>query len=200
MNYNFGSRLHIFSPANLARVIYLSIMALTANEQKQFQLESRAKLSKAETPMEKLRFMCLARGASGINGLGRQFRVMDDDSNRKLSKEEFTKGCNDFGCHLSSDEVDKLFAAIDTDNSGSIGFEEFLRALRPPMSQRRIDLVKKAFSLLDKSGDGVITVSICFFFACFRDIAFDIVKLAQTCIKFLFLDIWVTGSSDTYCI
>ncbi|VDM03693.1 unnamed protein product [Schistocephalus solidus] len=127
-------------------------MALTANEQKQFQLESRAKLSKAQTPIEKLRYMCLARGASGINGLGRQFRVMDDDSNRQLSKEEFTKGCNDFGCHLSPDEVDKLFADIDTDKSGCIAFDEFLRALR-----RRIDLVKKAFSLLDKSGDGVIT-------------------------------------------
>lgn len=105
-------------------------MSLTLAEQRQFQMDSQRKLSKAQTPIEKLRFTCLSRGASGINGLGRQFRVMDDDGNRQISKEEFIKGCKDFGANLSNEEVDTLFREIDRDGSGSLIFDEFLEALR----------------------------------------------------------------------
>jgi len=117
----------------------------------------RKKLAKATDPLEKLRFSCLSRGASGINGLSRQFKIMDDDGNRQISKEEFKKGCKDFGSGLANDEVDSLFDTIDKDHSGSLDFDEFLLSLRPPMSKSRVDLINKCFKLLDKSGDGVIT-------------------------------------------
>ncbi|VDK22574.1 unnamed protein product [Taenia asiatica] len=132
-------------------------MSLSLNEQKQLQLDSQRKLAHAKTPLEKLRYVCLSRGASGINGIARQFRIADDDANKSVSKEEFQKVCNDFGVGLTKEEVDGLFAEIDRDGSGSINFDEFLEALRPPMSENRRKLVELVFKKMDKSGDGVIT-------------------------------------------
>ncbi len=55
---------------------------------------------------------------------------MDDDGNKQLSKEEFVKGCKDYGASLSQEEMEALFNEIDHDGSGSIIFDEFLEALR----------------------------------------------------------------------
>lgn len=111
-----------------------------------------------QDPIELLRAHCLARGAAGIKGLGRAFRIMDDDGNRRLDKNEFKKGLHDFGLDIPNDVAEQIFGTIDCDNNGSIDFDEFLSALRPPMSQTRRSLVIRAFKKLDKTGDGVVTV------------------------------------------
>jgi len=48
---------------------------------------------------------CLARGASGIKGIGIAFRIMDEKHNGELDFDEFVDGLNNFGCHLDSDDV-----------------------------------------------------------------------------------------------
>ena len=58
-----------------------------------------------QDPVEKLRLQCLSRGASGIKGLGRVFRIMDDNGNKSLDYGEFTKGLNDYGVYLDDDSV-----------------------------------------------------------------------------------------------
>ncbi|KAI8787015.1 calcyphosin protein isoform X2 [Biomphalaria glabrata] len=109
--------------------------------------------------VERLRLACLARGASGIKGLARTFKIMDDDENRSLDKKEFAKGLHDYGLvEFSNAQIDELFKIFDKDGSGTIDFDEFLIRLRPAMSQNRRNLIYQAFRKLDKTGDGVVTI------------------------------------------
>ncbi|KAF5399755.1 Calcyphosine [Paragonimus heterotremus] len=133
-------------------------MACTQRTNIILQQKSKKKIETAASPLEKLTHICLARGANGIVGIGRQFRIIDDDGDKKLSFKEFYKGCNDFGANLTKEEITEIFQSIDKDGSGSIDFEEFLKALRPPMNKARMDIVNRAFVKLDKTKDGVIKV------------------------------------------
>lgn len=60
----------------------------------------------------------------------REFRIIDDDRNNSLSFEEFSKGCDDFGAHLTKEEKRQIFDQVDIDKSGQLSFDEFLLALR----------------------------------------------------------------------
>lgn len=105
-----------------------------------------------------LREACLRRGASGIKGIGRTFRIYDDNGSKRLDLDEFRNGMRDYGVtELSDVDMEQLFQHFDQDGNGQLSFDEFLQALRPPMSRARTDLIQKAFQKLDKSGDGVVT-------------------------------------------
>ncbi|XP_008304099.1 calcyphosine-like b [Stegastes partitus] len=133
-------------------------MAGTSRHDREMALRAKRQLAACSDPVEKLRLQCLIRGSSGIKGLSRTFRIMDDNSSRSLDLKEFLKGLNDFGLVLEKDEAMQLFQHLDRDGSGAIDFDEFLVALRPPMSKARKEVVMQAFRKLDKTGDGVITV------------------------------------------
>merc|ERR1712088_1228025 len=75
-------------------------------------------------PVEKLRNQCLARGASGIKGLSRTFKIMDDDGSRSLDIHEFKKGLHDYGAEVSKQEVNVMFEQLDKDGSGTITIED----------------------------------------------------------------------------
>lgn len=109
-------------------------------------------------PIDKLRLLCLARGASGILGMGRAFRVMDDDGSKTLSLDEFATGIRDAGLNVDDEEAQEIFNQFDTDGSGTLNMDEFIMALRPNMSESRKKIVEQAFSKLDKTGDGFITI------------------------------------------
>lgn len=81
-------------------------------------------------PVKKLRLLCLSRGATGILGLGRMFRQMDDDGNRQLSFEEFLMGLREIGFEVSEEDAKSMFDSFDSDRSGGINMEEFLVAVR----------------------------------------------------------------------
>ncbi|XP_064113780.1 crustacean calcium-binding protein 23-like isoform X2 [Macrobrachium nipponense] len=131
--------------------------ASTRNEE-EMMAAARRKLTQTTDPVEKLRLLCLSRGASGIMGMGKIFRRMDDDGSHSLNMEEFSKGIVETGLDLSEEEAEKLFNAFDKDGGGSINYEEFLVAIRPKMNETRMKLVEMAFDKMDKSGDGVVTV------------------------------------------
>lgn len=132
------------------------VSAQTRNEQVMRERASK-QLMTADDPVEKLRLMCLQRGARGILGLGRVFRRMDDNHSGDLNLEEFVKGIRDTGLDINDEDAEKLFKDFDKDDSGTLKYEEFLRAVRPKMSNSRLALVEKAFEKMDKTGDGKIT-------------------------------------------
>ncbi|NP_001231905.1 calcyphosin isoform b [Sus scrofa] len=111
-----------------------------------------------DTTMEKLRAQCLSRGASGIQGLARFFRRLDQDGSRSLGAEELQRGLAELGLELDMAEVRGVCRRWDRDGSGTLDLEEFLRALRPPLSRAREAVITAAFAKLDRSGDGVVTV------------------------------------------
>jgi Ca2+-binding EF-hand superfamily protein len=109
----------------------------------------------AESLKEKL----AKRGAKGIIGLQRQFKIMDDDNSKSLSRAEFAKAIQDFGLGFSKEQCVALFNYFDVDSSGQISYDEFLRAIRGPMNQARKKIVSQAFNKLDKDANGWIDIS-----------------------------------------
>lgn len=131
--------------------------ASTRNEE-DMMASARRKISQTTDPVEKLRLLCLSRGAAGIMGMGKVFRRMDDDGSHSLNFEEFSKGIRETGLSLNEEETKNLFKAFDKDDGGSVNYEEFLVAIRPKMNDRRKKLVDMAFDKLDKTDDGVVTL------------------------------------------
>lgn len=107
------------------------VSAMSRHETDLMNKSRRALASgRVEDSVEKLRHLCLARGASGILGLGRCFRRIDDNGDKNLSVEEFTKGLSDTGLDVGDEEAQEIFNQFDTDGSGSINMTEFLLGIR----------------------------------------------------------------------
>ena len=142
------------------------------DQEEELKLQEKASrlLASIEDPLERLRFLCLARsGSSGILSLGKIFRRMDDNSSGSLSRQEFEKGLRDSGFfastssssddqQLNNEQVKQLFNIIDSNSNNLIDYEEFLIKLRPPMNDLRVKLVEAAYNKLDVNGDGSVTL------------------------------------------
>ena len=105
-------------------------MSGTARHTKEMIEQDKKKLSASTDPVDKVRLTCLSRGVHGIKSLGRMFKIMDDNGDKKLDLYEFKEGMRDFGCEVTSDEAAEMFYAFDKDNSGHVSFDELLTALR----------------------------------------------------------------------
>lgn len=107
-----------------------SSMSRQENEMASKSLRELQATRNTADPKQRLRLLCLSRGACGILSLGRMFRRMDDDGNKQLNFEEFIRGLRESGMEVTDDEARDLFDEFDTDNSGGINMEEFLVAIR----------------------------------------------------------------------
>jgi len=111
-----------------------------------------------ENTLEKLNAHLKSRGATGIKGLGRAFRIVDKDHSKELNREEFKEAMRIWKMDINEAETSILVAHFDEDGDGQISYDEFLMGVRGKLSERRLNLVKKAFVVLDVDGSGVITV------------------------------------------
>ena len=100
--------------------------------------------------MDRLRNKLISRGARGIIGLGKQFRIMDDNNNRSLDIYEFTKAMKDYMMGFSDSEIRTLYAYFDYDHTGAVDYDEFLRTIRGPMNPSRKKFVGQAYNKLDR--------------------------------------------------
>ena len=113
-----------------------------------------------EAVMESLREKLKKRGAQGIRGLARNFKICDRDGSRSLDVQELAKCCSMCKLGLSLEEVRTLHGFFDRGGDGYISFDEFLKAIRGSLSPTRRKLVTKVFNALDASGDqnGYLTI------------------------------------------
>jgi Ca2+-binding EF-hand superfamily protein len=115
--------------------------------------------SNLETLLARIREKIQARGASSIQGLGRLFRIADDDGNRTLDlKNEFPKLLGDIGVLLNKTELAELGRLLDRNGDGVISYEEFIYYLAPPLNDFRLKLVNDTFDTLDRNGNGVLDI------------------------------------------
>ncbi|XP_041975361.1 calcyphosin-like protein [Aricia agestis] len=131
----------------------------TSRQDEELMQNSNRALVSETHPLEKLRLLCLSRGAAGVLGLGRTFRRLDKKYNDKqLNKAEFIHNLKETGLQLSHEDAESLFDHFDTKKSGLISLDEFLNEIRPPMHDSRRAIVEQAFRKLDKSDDGIVSV------------------------------------------
>lgn len=112
-----------------------------------------------DSVIDTFRQRMLERSANGgFNGLRRVLRLMDENSDNKLTPQELADGCKLFQLDYSTADIEKLFKFLDRDRNGYVSLTEFIRGLRPEMSMRRKNLVLKAYGLLDINGDNTVTM------------------------------------------
>ena len=109
--------------------------------------------------MDHFRKKLAARGARGIMGLGRQFKIADDNGSRSLDIDEFKKCVHDFRVGLNPTDSEKLFKIFDRSHDGAIDYEEFLRGVRGEMNEFRANLARQAFKVMDKDGSEIIDIN-----------------------------------------
>jgi hypothetical protein len=76
-----------------------------------------------------------ARGARGMIGLKRLFKMMDDDGSMTLSIPEFGKACKDFKIGISDENVPILFQLFDKNGDNTMSVFEFIEAVRTPLTE-----------------------------------------------------------------
>jgi len=119
------------------------------------------RLQKA-TPADRIaqfRDKVLERGGSaGIHSLSRIFRLMDTNDDRRIGVEELQIALEHYGLSMARDEIETLINSIDKDKTGTVNITEFLMAIRGTINQRRQQMIDMAYRVLDKTGNGVITI------------------------------------------
>lgn len=132
-------------------------MELAANAAEAEPVEQVAQY-RGEDVLADIKAALVRRGSMMIRGIGRVFRILDDNRNRQLDKNELMWGLKDFDIHLDEPQVDALIKLFDRDNSKTINFDEFLRGLRGELNDSRLVWIRKAYNKLDINQDGKVTL------------------------------------------
>lgn len=110
------------------------------------QYSSRASnVGNEEEILERFRDKMRQRGARGIIGLKRIFKIMDDNGNGMLDQAEFQKALKDYRVQVTPEEAYVLFSIFDVNHDGNISYDEFLRGVIGGMNAARTQLVRRAF-------------------------------------------------------
>lgn len=113
----------------------MSFNSMSQSTSKSLQSLVETQRKKATIPtvdilMDLLRDTLKERGASGIIGIQRKFRIMDDDGDKYLNFAEFKKAIKECNLNFSDIEISQIFSFFDKDKSGSINFDEFITGIR----------------------------------------------------------------------
>ena len=115
-------------------------------------------VNKLEDLLGHLRNILSQRGYSGIMSLRRTFMIIDENSNKKITFDEFEKLFKKYRFNLSQEEVNNLFNYFDKDGSGFIDYEEFVNGICGNLNKFRKKVLKQVFQKLDNDERGYISV------------------------------------------
>lgn len=102
-----------------------------------------------EAILEDMRRALKQRGAVGLAGLARNFRINDTTKNGKLDRDELGKCLRLCKLTLEDDAFDLLFKHVDESGDGQVDYDEFLLALRGPLPSVRKRLIVDVFHAID---------------------------------------------------
>jgi len=77
--------------------------------------------------LKEIKQKLVSRGSMSIRGLGRVFKILDDNGNRQIEPKELQWGLKDFGIYLDDEAAVCVLKHFDRDNSGTVDFDEFMR-------------------------------------------------------------------------
>ena len=115
-------------------------------------------VNKIEDILIHLRSILIERGYTGIMSMRRTFMLMDENSSKKISFDDFNKMFKTFRYDLSEKEINNLFNYYDEGRNGYIKYDEFINVLFGNLNQFRKNVLKQVFDKLDKEEKGFITV------------------------------------------
>jgi Ca2+-binding EF-hand superfamily protein len=116
-------------------------------------------LSSVDDLLEILRASLKAHGATGMIGLARKFRIIDDDNSNSIDLQEFTKAISEHALGWTAAQIKAVFEKFDKDRSGKISLNEFVEGVRGQLNDRRKQIVLQAFQVLDSDKSGVIEMN-----------------------------------------
>eukprot|EP00826_Nyctotherus_ovalis_P006571 TRINITY_DN1156_c0_g2_i3.p1 TRINITY_DN1156_c0_g2~~TRINITY_DN1156_c0_g2_i3.p1 ORF type:complete len:592 (+),score=134.30 TRINITY_DN1156_c0_g2_i3:690-2465(+) len=106
--------------------------------------------------VDNFRRVLATRGAKGIFGLARQFRIVDSNGTGQIDLQDFVQVVKDFKIPIDERDIRGLFEAFDRTRSGVISYEDFLDEIKSNVNSFRQKLIESAFNKLDKSGSGMV--------------------------------------------
>ncbi len=119
-------------------------------------------MGKSRSVVERMRKKIVGNGEGGLHALMRVLRMMDEDGDDSLSRDELKRGLLDLGVEVSLSDLENVMISFDKDHSGTISFAEFVDGIRGELSPLRLGYVERAFDLVeDPVGSGATTVGTC---------------------------------------
>jgi len=109
-----------------------------------------------ESALNSFRKKLAVRGARGILGLHRLFKIMGDEQSGKIGSDEFARVIREYKIGIELSDIQEIFKGFDKDHLGLIRYEEFLDFVRGQMNSYRKELVNKAFDRLDIDHSGEV--------------------------------------------
>ena len=115
-------------------------------------------INKLDDLLGHLRKILSQRGYSGIMSMRRTFMIIDENSSKKITYDQFENLFKKYRYSLSEEEVNNLFKYFDKDGSGFINYDEFVNVLCGDLNQFRKGVLKQVFDKLDSEEKGFVTV------------------------------------------
>jgi calcium-binding protein CML len=83
-----------------------------------------------KTLLETLKKKVNERGAKGIIGLVKAFKIIDADKSNTISMDEFKQGLKNYKLGFDDADIESVFKEFDRNHDSQLDIQEFIRTLK----------------------------------------------------------------------